>query len=80
MINIKERVLKEADHILKTKETIRETASKFKVSKSTVHKDVQERLKNINIELHQKIDPILREHFDNKHIKGGASTKEKYNK
>lgn len=79
MINIKERVLKEAQHILNTRETIRATAEKFKVSKSTVHKDIQERLKHINEETHSQIQKIMQNHLDNRHIKGGQSTKEKYN-
>ena len=78
MINIKERILKEANHILQTKDTIRLTAEKFKISKSTVHKDIQERLKNINSDLHKKIEEILQYHISTRHIKGGESTKAKY--
>lgn len=74
------RVLDEADYMLNTKETIREIANIFKVSKSTVHKDLHERLKEINYELFEQIDSILKYHIDVRHIRGGQSTKKKYKK
>ena len=74
------RVLEEANYILKTKKTIREIASIFNVSKSTVHKDLHERLGEINIELFDKVDNILKYHIDVRHIRGGESTKKKYKK
>ena len=75
---IVKRVLDEAEYILNTKETIREIASIFNVSKSTVHKDLHERLFDINIELYEKVDNILKYHIDIRHIRGGESTKKKY--
>ena len=63
MTEMKTRVLKEAEYILKTGYTIRETANQFKVSKSTVHKDLHERLKNIDLETFKKIDKILKYHI-----------------
>ena len=78
MSNIINRVLKEADYILKTKETIRQTAEKFKVSKSTVHNDINKRLEDININLKLEIDKIFKEHIDNRAKRGGQSTKDKY--
>lgn len=78
MINIKERILKEANHIINTRQTIRQTADLFNVSKSTIHKDLQERLIKINMDLHNQITKIFNEHTSNKHLKGGQSTKEKY--
>ena len=74
------RVLEEANYILETKKTIREIASVFNVSKSTVHKDLHERLQDINIELFDKVDDILKYHIDVRHIRGGESTKKKYKK
>ena len=74
------RVRQEAEYILKTKETLRNVAKKFKVSKSTVHKDISERLQTISPELSTKIRNILDEHIMIRHIKGGESTKEKYQK
>jgi len=77
-MNISERVLNESDYILKTGYTIREIAKKFKVSKSTVHKDLNERLKKINKEKYIKVKNILNYHIDVRHIRGGESTRIKY--
>lgn len=78
--HIKERVLKESNYILETKETVRNIAKIFKVSKSTVHKDLHIRLKEIDIDLFNKVDKILKYHIDIRHLRGGASTKKKYAK
>ena len=77
---ILKRVYEEADYMIKTKSTIREIAKVFNVSKSTVHKDLHERLFNINNELFNKIDEILKNHMCIRHIRGGESTKKKYKK
>ena len=77
-MNIKERVLKEAYHILDTQDTIRQTAEKFKLSKSTVHKDIQTRLKSINQDLQEEINKIFKLHNEYRHIKGGETTKKIY--
>ena len=77
---ITKRVLDEAYYMIKTNETIREIASVFNVSKSTVHKDLHERLQNINSDLYLQIDSILKYHIDVRHIRGGESTKKKYKK
>lgn len=74
------RVKQEAEYILNTKETIRNVAKKFHVSKSTVHKDISERLIILAPDLAFKIRPILDMHIMERHIKGGNSTKEKYQK
>ena len=74
------RVLEEANYIINTGKTIRDIASIFKVSKSTVHKDLHERLKEINLELYNEVNAILKYHIDVRHIRGGQSTKEKYKK
>ncbi len=78
MNDMKTRVLKEAEYILKTGYTIREIATYFKVSKSTVHKDLHERLKKIDKEIYKQVDTILKYHTDIRHIRGGESTKKKY--
>lgn len=72
------RVNSEANYILKTKETIRQLALIFNVSKSTVHKDLNERLYDININLYNDVKVILKEHLETRHIKGGEATKKKY--
>lgn len=65
-----------ANHIIDTKDTIRETAKKFNISKSTVHKDLQERLSQIDIIKYNQIKEIMDEHIENRHIKGGESTRQ----
>lgn len=78
--NLNDRVLKETDYILKTKKTVREIADEFNVSKSTVHKDLQDRLPKLNKELYDKVQSIMQEHLDERHLRGGESTKNKYKK
>ncbi len=80
MESISKRVLEEAKYIIKTNQTIRETAKYFKVSKSTVHKDLQERLKKINTYLSEQVNEILKYHTNIRHIRGGESTRKKYKK
>ena len=70
------RVINVADHIIATKDTIRETAKKFKISKSTIHKDLQERLTQIDNKKYNIIKEILNEHLETRHIKGGESTRQ----
>ena len=74
--NIIKRVNEIANHIIDTKDTIRETAKKFNISKSTVHKDLQERLSQIDISKYKIIKEILDEHIKIRHIKGGESTRQ----
>ena len=78
MLKIRTRVLEEATYMVETEETVREIASKFGVSKSTVHKDLHERLKYIDKDLYDKVDQILKYHIDIRHVRGGESTKNKY--
>lgn len=75
---IMDRVLKEASYMLENKSTVRDIANIYNISKSTVHKDLQERLRDINVELHTKIIKIFDEHIQTRHIKGGEATKQKY--
>ena len=75
---IKKRVLDEANHILNTKDTIRKTADKFNISKSTVHNDLSKRLKDIDKNLSKSINEIFENHERTKHLRGGESTKTKY--
>lgn len=77
---IEKRVLELAQYILDTKDTVRGAAAKFSVSKSTVHKDVTERLENINRPMFLLVKEILLLHKDERHLRGGEATKEKYKK
>ena len=75
---INERVKEEANYILKTGYTIREIAKVFNVSKSTVHKDLNERLYKIDMNKIEKVKEILDYHTNIRHIRGGESTRKKY--
>ncbi|MFR6641881.1 MAG: sporulation transcriptional regulator SpoIIID [Christensenellales bacterium] len=76
--SIVKRTLEEAEHILCTGATVRETATAFDVSKSTVHKDVSERLKYVNADLWREVKKILDFNLAERHIRGGNATKNKY--
>lgn len=78
--SITNRIDLESNYILKTGKTIREVANFFHVSKSTVHKDFHERLKKYNYLLYLEVNKILKYHKDIRHIRGGESTKKKYQK
>ena len=75
---IKKRVIKESNYIIKTNKTIRETAKKFNVSKSTVHNDIHKILKKIDYEKFIIINNIMKNHIETRHIKGGEATELKY--
>lgn len=75
---INKRVLEEANYIIQTGKTVREIASLFKVSKSTVHKDLHERLLKIDKEKYKNVEDILKYHIDIRHIRGRESTRKKY--
>ena len=79
-MNIKDRVLKEANYIIKTNSTIRETAKVFNISKSTVHTDLSNRLEKIDYSKYITISKILKIHLKNRHILGGKATELKYKK
>ncbi|MDD2469514.1 MAG: sporulation transcriptional regulator SpoIIID [Bacilli bacterium] len=76
--NIIKRVLDETFHIINTGDTIREIAKIYGVSKSTVHKDLNERLYELDIDLYKRVSDILKYHIDVRHIRGGESTRIKY--
>lgn len=73
-----ERVLHVAEYINDTNNTIRATAEEFGYSKSCVHNDLSKRLPKIDPELYRKTQKILNQHFAEKHIRGGESTRRKY--
>ena len=75
---IEERVLSIAEYIIESNSTVRETAKQFGVSKSTVHKDVSERLLQINPALAQAVRKVLDVNKAERHIRGGLATREKY--
>lgn len=77
---IEERVVEIANYIIENNSTVRTAAKKFNVSKSTVHKDVHERLLKINRDLYRKCSKVLEKNKAERHIRGGLATKEKYRK
>lgn len=75
---IEQRVLDIAQYIIESGATVRKTADVFKVSKSTVHKDVSERLEKIDISIWEQVKTILDKNKAERHIRGGIATKMKY--
>ena len=73
-----ERAKEFARYIIDNNATVRKTASEFKISKSTVHKDVSYRLKSIDYELYKKVKAVLDKNLEERHIRGGIATKNKY--
>lgn len=76
--DIKSSVLNEANYMLETKGTIRQVANYYKVSKSTVHKDLSERLIKYDKALYNEVNDIIKNHLNERHIRGGEETRRKY--
>lgn len=75
---IAQRAVELAQYIIGNNATVRKTAGVFNVSKSTVHKDVHERLKTINPALYKEAQRVLEVNKAERHLRGGMATKEKY--
>ena len=75
---IEKRVIELAQYIIENNTTVRKTASVFNISKSTVHKDVHERLLKINPQLYNEAKKVLDTNKAERHIRGGLATKNKY--
>ena len=75
---IRKRAVRIAKYILQTSNTVRQTAEVFGISKSTVHKDVSERLPRINQEMAEQVKNILDKNKAERHIRGGEATRLKY--
>ena len=73
-----ERAVLLAQYIIENNATVRQTAKKFNVSKSTVHKDVSERLRTMNEGLYESVKQVLEQNKSERHIRGGLATKTKY--
>ncbi|MCL1917984.1 MAG: sporulation transcriptional regulator SpoIIID [Peptococcaceae bacterium] len=76
--HIKKRALEIGSYIIESSATVRQTAEIFGVSKSTVHKDVTERLPQINKNLSSKVKTVLDSNKAERHIRGGEATRRKY--
>ena len=78
--DIIKRAISEGEYIAQTSATVRATAKVFSCGKSTVHKDVTERLYGIDRELYKKVKKVLNVNLAERHIRGGEATKRKYEK
>lgn len=76
--NITNRVIQLADHVIATGDTVRSAAEKFGISKSTVHKDLSDRLFYIDRTKYTKVRLVLDKNLSERHIRGGIATKRKY--
>ena len=76
--NMEERAQELGLYIIENKTTVRSAASRFGISKSTVHKDLSERLPVINRALYRQVKEILNENKAERHIRGGIATRKKY--
>ncbi len=77
-ISIEERAIAVAQYIIETEDTVRGAAKKFGISKSSIHKDVSQRLLNINYPLAMEVRKVLDKNKAERHIRGGLATKLKY--
>ena len=77
-LSLNDRAVMLGRYIIESKATVRDTAKKFGVSKSTVHKDVTYRLKSVNPSIYRSVRRILDQNKSERHIRGGLATKHKY--
>ena len=80
MVDIEKRAKLFANYIIENKATVRATAKEFCTSKSTVHKDVAERLEKFNTSLEEEAKKVLEVNKSERHLRGGMATKLKYSK
>ena len=75
---IKDRCEVLAEYVVKNGATVRATAKEFGISKSTVHKDLTQKLKSVNLNMYQQAKEILNKNKEQRHLRGGEATKQKY--
>lgn len=76
--NLEERACQMAQYIIESRATVRAAAQKFGISKSTVHKDLSERLPTFNRSLYEQVKAVLEDNKAERHIRGGIATRKKY--
>ncbi len=76
--SVEARAIELGEYIVENGATVRSAAKRFGISKSTVHKDVAERLRNINQGLYQEVKQVLDINKAQRHIRGGEATRRKY--
>ena len=75
---VEERAIELGEYIIENNATVRAAAKKFHISKSTVHKDVSDRLQNVNPQLYGRVRHVLEVNKAQRHIRGGIATRKKY--
>jgi putative DeoR family transcriptional regulator (stage III sporulation protein D) len=75
---VEERAIELGEYIIENNATVRAAAKKFHISKSTVHKDVADRLRTVNPSLYGQVREVLETNKAQRHIRGGIATREKY--
>lgn len=75
---VEERAIELGEYILENKATVRAAAKQFHISKSTVHKDVSDRLQTVNPQLYGEVRQVLDINKAQRHIRGGIATRQKY--
>ena len=75
---VEERALELGEYIIESRSTVRSAAKKFGISKSTVHKDVSQRLRTLNPALYSEVKEVLEYNKAERHLRGGLATKNKY--
>ncbi len=75
---IEQRVMQVANYILETGTTVREAAKQFGVSKSTIHKDMCDRLEKLNLQMYRQVRVVLDKNKAERHLRGGEATHRKY--
>lgn len=75
---VEERATLLGEYIIESRATVRHTAKKFGISKSTVHKDVSQRLRRLNPALYTEVKEVLEHNKAQRHLRGGLATKNKY--
>ena len=76
--NVQRRVMQAAEYVLETGATVRACAAKMGVSKTTIHKDMRERLPKLNSDMSREVDAVLRRNLQERHLRGGEATRRKY--
>ena len=74
----KDRCIMLGSYLVENRATVRSTAKEFGISKSTVHKDITQTLKKVNGTLYEEVQKILEQNKDERHLRGGEATKQKY--
>ncbi len=74
----KERCILLATYLVEHKTTVRATAARFGISKSTVHKDITRTLRHVNRSLYEEVKEVLEQNKNERHLRGGEATRRKY--